>query len=161
MQTCSYHIRIHSSRVRTWIGELSAHSQHHLPVAGSIGHELQNLFVRFAFDGNAVNTDELIPGPQTPVLLCGTQRNNCTNVHLKRDDMVTGHIIFHCENMVTNQRMSTLTGWSGPSPPSTLNPNPVSWFLLINTSSSLVLAAGKTPPVYLYFSYKYFVIYIL
>lgn len=67
----------------------------------------------------------------------------------------TGHIIFHCDTMVTNQSMS-LTGWSGPSPPSTLNPNPVSWFLLINTSSSLVLVAGKTPPVILAVSYKYF-----
>lgn len=33
------------------------------------------------------------------------------------------------------------TGWSGPSPPSTLKPKPDSWFLLMNTSSSLVLAA--------------------
>lgn len=84
------------------MGELSAHSQHHLPVAGSVGHELQNLFVRFAFDGNAVNTDELISSPQTPILLCGTQRNDGTNVHLKRDGVVKGHIIFCCDNMVTN-----------------------------------------------------------
>lgn len=35
------------------------------------------------------------------------------------------------------------TGWSGPSPPRTLKPNPDSWFLLMNTSRSLVLGAAE------------------
>lgn len=51
--------------------------------------------------------------------------------------------------------MSTLTGCSGPSPPSTLNPNPVSWFLLINTSSSLVLEAEKKQTAKLAVRHKY------
>lgn len=35
------------------------------------------------------------------------------------------------------------TGWSGPSPPRTRKPKPDSWFLLIYTSRSLVLAAAE------------------
>lgn len=68
----------------TCVDELPAHSQHDLAIACSVGHQLQDLLVGFSFYRNTVDTQELITCPQTPVLLCCTQWNNSTNVHLQR-----------------------------------------------------------------------------
>lgn len=66
----------------TCVDELPAYSEHDLAIACCVGHQLQDLLVGFSFYRNAVYTHELIPCPQTPVLLCCTQRHDSTDVHL-------------------------------------------------------------------------------
>lgn len=66
----------------TWQQQFPAHGEHDLAVACCIGHQLQNLFVRFALDRHAVYTDQLVPGPQASVLLSCTERHNGADVHL-------------------------------------------------------------------------------
>lgn len=87
--------------VQTCICELSAHRQHHLPVAGSVGHELQDLLVRFAFDWNAVDTDELIAGPQPAVFLRSAQRYDGTDVDLITKMRVTCITAMHAAHEIT------------------------------------------------------------
>lgn len=72
----------------TWECEFPANREHDLAVTGSVGHQLQHLFVRFALDRHAVYTKQLVPRPQAPVLLGCTERHDGADVHLrKREDV--------------------------------------------------------------------------
>ena len=62
--------------------QLPADCEHDLAVAGGVGHQLQHLFVGFALDWHAVYTEQLIPGPQAPVLLSRAEWHDGTDVHL-------------------------------------------------------------------------------
>lgn len=55
-----------------------------MAVAGSVGHQLEHLLVGFALDWHAVNTEELVPRSQAPVLLGRTERHDGADVDLWR-----------------------------------------------------------------------------
>lgn len=74
----------------TSIDDLPAHSQHHLTVAGCIGHQVQHLLVGPSLHHHAVDADELISGSQTSILLCSPVWHDGPDVDLRKDVLMEG-----------------------------------------------------------------------
>lgn len=66
----------------TSVNYLSPHTKEDLAVAGGVSHQIQNLFVRFAFYQDAIDANELIPGPQTTFFLGCSLGYDGTDVYL-------------------------------------------------------------------------------
>ena len=65
------------------MSQFPADSEHDLTVAGSIGHQIQNLLVGFSLDRHAVYAEQLVPCSQAPVLLSRTEGHDGPDVHLQ------------------------------------------------------------------------------
>lgn len=74
----------------TSVDDLSSHGQHHLTVAGGVGHQIQHLLVRTAFDHHAVDADELVSCPQATVFLRRAAGHDGPDVHLGKDVLTEG-----------------------------------------------------------------------
>ena len=74
----------------TSVDDLPAYGQHHLTVAGGVGHQIQDLLVRTALHHHAVDADELVSRPQAPVLLGGPTGHDGPDVHLGKDILTGG-----------------------------------------------------------------------
>lgn len=74
----------------TSVDDLPAYSQHNLTITGSVGHQIQHLLVRTTFNHHTIDANELIPCPQTTILLCSSTGHNGPNVHLGKDILIEG-----------------------------------------------------------------------
>lgn len=72
------------SAVLTPVNDLPAHWKKHLSVTCCVGHQIQNLFVRFPLYNDAIDAYELISGPQTAFLLRRPLGNDGTDVDLMK-----------------------------------------------------------------------------